>query len=76
MPAPPVRADAYTGSTRPGLASGPRDWTALFVQPANRRRQPELVGCYDIRERSLRNRLPEPDSQTLPRQGGLWKKLL
>ena len=28
------------------LASDAGRW-ALFVQPANRRRQPELVGCYD-----------------------------
>ena len=28
------------------LASDAGRW-ALFVQPANRRRRPELVGCYD-----------------------------
>ena len=28
------------------LASDGGRW-ALFVQPANRRRRPELVGCYD-----------------------------
>ena len=55
------------------LASDAGRW-ALFVQPANRRRWPGLVGCYDTESEACEISYQNPIGQALPRHGGSGRR--